>query len=128
MTNMMPSIPSVTPFFILVIADFAAIVFLLYKRLKDIGLQQQYVQGVAGIYAAMAGYTVYTINSSIDKIISGVLSGSSYGKGVFDIISSAGDITFAFKIITILNIIALAITFVKGSSADNQYGKKPMQL
>lgn len=128
--NSLPSIPSLTPFYALIVLDFAAIVFLLYKRLKDIGLQRQLVQGISGGYALLAIYAIYSINTSLDKIVSAVFGGMSgngmaAAKGGFDAIAAIGDISFAFKLIIFLYIVAMILAFIKGTPMDNQHGKKP---
>ena len=128
--NSLPSIPSLTPFYALTVVDFAAIVFLLYKRLKDIGLQRQFVQGISGGYALLAIYAIYSINTSLDKIMSAFFGGMSgngmaAAKGGFDAIAAIGDISFAFKLIIFLYIIAMLLAFIKGTPEDNQHGQRP---
>lgn len=127
-----PSLPTLTPFYFLAVADYAFIVFLLFKRLKDTGAEQTIVAAVTGIYAALAAYAIYSINSALDKIMTGIFGsmagGLAAGKGFMDILTSANDLSFAFKIMLVLDLLALLAAFQKGSAGDNQHGPKPTQL
>lgn len=122
-----PSLPSATPLFILVIVNFAAIMYMMYKRLKDMGLKFHYIQLVLGIYGVLAVYAVWSIHNGMDTIVSAILNSTMniFGKGALDLLMSANDIVFAMKTIAILYIVALCMTFFKGTPGRNEYGDKP---
>lgn len=126
----MPSIPSLTPWLILCIVNYGFATYLIFKRLRDVGLQENFVKGGAGIFGFLSAYAIYTIDSSIDKIIEAIFSGIAGGKGnaLFSMLTSANDFVFACKVIIGINLVALLVAFLKGSEDDNQYGKKPTAL
>lgn len=130
MSGGMPSIPSITPWLILCIANYGLATYLIFKRLRDIGLQENFVKGGAGIFGFLSAYAVYTIDSSIDKIIESIFTGIAGGKAnaLVGVLTSANDFAFACKIIIGINLVALFFAFLDGSKEDNQYGKKPTTL
>lgn len=122
-----PSLPSATPLFILVIVNFAAIMYLMYKRLKDMGLKLHHVQFVLGLYGALAVYALWSIHNGMDTIVASILNSSMsmFGRGPLDLLMSANDIVFAMKMIALLYLVALCMAFFKGTPGRNEYGDKP---
>lgn len=125
-----PSLPSVTPLLFLTIVNFACIIYLLLKRLRDMGLQHSQIQIALGGYGLLAAYSVWAINHGIDTIIATAMNGalSFMSKGPVDLLRSANDIVLAIKLIAILYAVALVMTFFKGSRGCNEYGEPPTEL
>lgn len=125
-----PSIPSLTPWLILCIVNYGFATYLIFKRLRDVGLQENFVKGGAGIFGFLSAYAVYTIDSSINKIIESIFNGIAgvQASALFGMLTSANDFVFACKIMIGVNLVALLVAFLKGSDDDNQYGKKPTAL
>ena len=125
-----PSLPSMTPLLLLTVVNFACIIYLLLKRLKDIGLQYPQIQLILGGYGLLAAYAVWAINHGIDTIISTAMNGafSFMSKSPVDLLRSANDIAFAIKLIAVLYLLAMAATFFKGSKGRNEYGEPPTEL
>ena len=125
-----PSLPSATPLMILTVVNFVCIIYLMMKRLKDMGLQMHHIQFILGGYGLMAAYAVWSINHGIDTIISAALKSSIalFGKSPLDLLMSANDIVFAVKMIAVLYALALIAVFFKGTNGRNEYGEKSISL
>lgn len=125
-----PSLPSATPLLALTVLNFACIIYLLMKRLKDMGVQLHHIQLILGGYGLMALYAVWSINHGIDTIISTALKSSLalFGKSPLDLLTSANDIIFAIKMIAVLYAVALIAVFFKGTNGRNEYGEKSISL
>lgn len=130
--NGLPSLPSLTPFFALIILYYGSISFLLFKRLKDIGLSANIVQILTALFVVVAIYSIYTVDDSINTIITAALSGKSGGfngiGGFMDLLDSASDIVTSIKLLTVLNISAYIAALIKSDPNDNHHGPQSQKI
>lgn len=127
------SLPSLTPIFVLLVANYAFATYLLLKRTRDMGLEDGVSKIVTGAFGAAAAYSIYTMKNSIDGIwnfIMGGLNGNIFSAldKSLSMLATANDMFFAVKIVVVLDLLAMVFAFFKGSQGSNQYGQKPTEL
>lgn len=133
--NGFSSLPSMTPFYLLMLLNFAFAAFLLFKRLKDMGQPLQVVKIGTGIYGAIALFSVYLLSLSVDKLYNLLIASMTRGIGGFlgtnpfqVAAAAASDIRLALELMFLVNIVAMVFAFFRGSAGKNEHGDKPTML
>lgn len=133
--NGLSMLPSMTPWYILMLASYAFATFLIFKRLKDMGVSEQMVKIGTGVYGALSLFAIYLIHSSLDKlydlVIAGMTKGMFGGGGANPMVTlmhALDDINLAGDVMMVVNIAALVFAFFKGTDGPNEHGAKPTSL
>lgn len=127
------SLPSLTPIFVLLAVNYGFATYLVFKRTRDMGLEDGVSKIVTGIFGAASAYAVYTMKSGVDQIwnfLLGAIDGnffSALDKSV-TMLGTANDMFFTVKIMLVLDLAALVFAFFKGTQGNNHYGQKPTEL
>lgn len=136
------AIPSLTPIYIIWILFFGSSAYIIFKRLKDMGLTLQLVQGISAVYSLIAAYALYSIHSAISAItdlfltsmggkapslfgLDRVAGKANPADAALTVLGATSDLEFGLKLMVFLMFITPLFAFFKGSPGDNEHGPKP---